>query len=137
MSHDWEHFNNQLFLADFEKINWNQVLQLNQNNVNLIFDNYLNTMNTLVNSHAPLKKFNKKQRKFQQKPWIIKGIQNSINKKNRLFKKYIKCNNHGNNNALHNEYNAYRNNLSTLMKQSKKLYYSNYFKNNIKDMKNT
>ena len=56
MSHDWEYFTNHLFLADFEKINWNQILQLNQNNVNLIFDNYLNTMNTLVNSHAPLKK---------------------------------------------------------------------------------
>ena len=31
ISHDWKYINNQLFLADFEKINWNQVLQLNQN----------------------------------------------------------------------------------------------------------
>ena len=38
--HDWKYFNNQLFLADFEKINWNQVLQLNQSNFNLTFDNY-------------------------------------------------------------------------------------------------
>ena len=28
MSHDWELFNNQLFFADFDRINWNQVLQL-------------------------------------------------------------------------------------------------------------
>ena len=70
ISHDWEKFNNQSFLQDFEKINWNQVLQLNQNNVNITFENYLNTVNTLINSHAPLKKLNKKQRKFQQKPWI-------------------------------------------------------------------
>ena len=48
-------------------------------------------MNTLINSHAPLKKLNKKQRKFQQKPWITKGIQNAIENKNRLFKGYIKC----------------------------------------------
>ena len=33
-------------------------------NVNLTFDNYLNTVNTLIDSHAPLKKLNKKQRKF-------------------------------------------------------------------------
>ena len=39
----------------YEKINWSQVLQLNQNNVNLIFDNYLKTMNALINSYAPLK----------------------------------------------------------------------------------
>ena len=35
MSQDWQFFNNQLFLVDFEKNNWNQVLQLNQSNVNL------------------------------------------------------------------------------------------------------
>ena len=65
ISHDWEKFDNQSFLQDFEKINWNQVLQLNQNNVNIAFENYLNTVNTLINSHTPLKKLNKKQRKLQ------------------------------------------------------------------------
>ena len=62
ISHDWEKFNNQSFLKDFEKINWNQVLQLNQNNVNTTFENYLNTVNTLIKSHAPLK------RKYKQNP---------------------------------------------------------------------
>ena len=57
--HDWENFNNQSFLEDFEKINWNQVLQLNQDNVNITFEIYLNTVNTLINCHAPLKKLNK------------------------------------------------------------------------------
>ena len=85
-------------------------------------------MNALINSFAPVKKLNKKQ-------YFNKN--HRFHKKNRFFKKYIKCNSHNNKNALHNEYKAYRNNLSTLMKQSKKLYYINYFKNNIKDMKNT
>ena len=40
---------------------------------------------------APLKK-TQQERKFQKKPWITKGIQNSIHKKNRLFKKNIQCN---------------------------------------------
>ena len=91
ISHDWENFNNQSFLQDFEKINWSQVLQLNQNNISITSENYLNTVDPLINSHAPLKKLNKKQRKFQEKPWITKGIQNLIEKKNRLFKKCIKC----------------------------------------------
>ena len=94
-------------------------------------------MNALITSHAPLKKLNKKQRKFQQIPWIRRAIQNSIHKKNRLFKKCIKCNTHDNKNALHNEYKAYRNNLSTFIRQRKKLYYSYHFKNNNKYMKNT
>ena len=58
--HDWEIFNNQSFLEDFEKINWNQVFQLNQDNVNITFENYLNSMNTLINSPVPLKKRNNK-----------------------------------------------------------------------------
>ena len=50
--HYWENFNNQLFPEDFEKINWNQVLKLNQDNVNITFENHLNTMNTLINCHV-------------------------------------------------------------------------------------
>ena len=92
-------------------------------------------MNTLINSHAPLKKLNKKQRKFQQKPWITKIIQNAIEKKNRLFKKYIKSGDI-NKNLFHQEYKIYRNSLSTLLKQSKKCYYNNYFRNNINNIKN-
>ena len=89
ISHELEKFNNQSFLEDFEKIDWNLVLQLNKENVNITFENFLNTLNTLINSYVPLKKLNKKQRKFQQKPWITKGIQNAIEKKNSFFKKYI------------------------------------------------
>ena len=91
MFQDWKNFNNQSFLEDFDKINLNQVLQLNQDNVNITFENYLNTVNTLISCHAPLNKFNKKQRKFQQKLWTTKGIENATEKKSRLFKKYIKC----------------------------------------------
>ena len=134
--HDWEKFSNQSFLQDFEKINWNQVFQLNQNNVNITFENYLSTVNTLINSHAPLKKLNKKQRKLQQKLWITKGIQIAIEKKNRLFKKHSKCGD-SNKNIFHQEYKTYRNSLSTLLKQSKKSHYNNYFRNNINNIKNT
>ena len=69
-SHDCEKFNNQSFLEDFGKINWNQVLQSSQDNINITFENYLNTMNTLINSHAPLKKLNKKQKKVSTKALI-------------------------------------------------------------------
>ena len=136
ISHDQEKFNSQSFLEDFEKINWNQVLQLNQDNVKITFKTYLNTVNTLINSHAPLKKLNKKQRKFQQKPWITKGIQNAIEQKNRLLKKYIKSGD-CNKNIFHQEYKTYRNSLSTLLKESKRSYYKNYFRSNINNIKNS
>ena len=55
ISHDWEKFNNQSFLENFKEIICSQVLQLNQANVNMTFENYLNPVNTIINSHAPLK----------------------------------------------------------------------------------
>ena len=51
------------FSQIFKKTIWNQVLQLYQNNVNLFFDNHLNFMNVPINSHAQLKKLNKKKKK--------------------------------------------------------------------------
>ena len=50
ISHDWKKLNKKPFFQDFENINWNQVLQLNQNNVNITFENCLNTVNILINS---------------------------------------------------------------------------------------
>ena len=97
----------------------------------MTFENYLNPVNTIINSHAPLKQLNKKQRKFQQKPWITKGIQNAFEEKNRLFKKCIKWDDYN------QEFKTYTNSLSTLLKQSKKSYYNNYFRNNINNIKNT
>ena len=107
--HDSQYFNNQLFFADVETINWNQVLQLN---LSLTLDNYLSTVDALIDSHEKrtTEKCSKKQNKFQQKPWITRGIQNSVLKKNRILK-YIKSNNHDNENSLHNEFKSYSNQL--------------------------
>ena len=49
---------------------------------------------------------------------------------------YIKCVD-CNKNSLHQEYKTYRNSLSTLLKQTKKCYYNNYFRHNINNIKNT
>ena len=136
ISHDWEKFNNQSFLEDFEKINWNQVLQLNKLNANITFENYLDTVNTFMNSHAPLKKLNKKQRSFNKNRGLRKESKMQLERKNRLFKKYIKCGD-CNKNIFDQEYKTYGNSLSNLLKQSKKSYYNNYFKNHINNIKNT
>ena len=107
-------------LVDFEKINRNKILQLNQNSVNLTFDNYLNNRNALHLSQKNLTK-----NSFNKNHGSQEVSKNQFIKKKNIFKKYITCNNH--------------NNLSTIIKQSKKtlLYCSNYSKNNIKDMKKT
>ena len=47
---------------------------------------YLSTItylkvNPLIMSHVPMKKLNKQQLEFIQKPWFTKAMQNSIQKK--------------------------------------------------------
>lgn len=92
--YDWLKFNQEQFIEDYNQINWNEILQTNTDDGNITFNNYLDKINSLIHTHVPLKKLNKQQqRKFHEKPWIRPGIQTSIKKKNKLFKKYIKCNN--------------------------------------------
>ena len=110
---------------------------MDKENVNETIDSYLQNLNNLLEKYAPLKKLNKQERKFQQKPWITKGLQVSIKKKNSIFRKYIRFQNKILKKDLHLQYKNYRNLLSTLLKDSKQTYFSSYFKDNIKDIKKT
>ena len=114
--HDWENFNNSQFL----KINWSQVLQLNQDNVNITFENYLNTMNTLT-TMLHLKNSTKNKEKFNKNHGLQKESKMQLKKVGSLKSIYIKCVDR-NKNILHQEYKTYRNSLTTLLKQSKKCY---------------
>ncbi len=68
----------------------------------------------------------KRKTKQSAKPWITKGIKKSIKIKNKLF-----CS--GNK----EKYRLYRNKITNLTRMSKRLYFEEYFKNNLKNMKKT
>ena len=63
-------------------------------------------------------------------PWITKGILNYIHKRNRLYKKSLLSENNK------KKYKRYRNTLTTLIRLSRKLYYSTKIENN-KDNNNS
>ena len=79
----------------------------------------------------------KKLNKQEHKPWFTTAIQNSIHKKNKLYKKYIKCQNLVTKNDLHREYKSYSNKLSTIIEENKRKYHDDYFRTNLKSIKNT
>ena len=54
-------------LANFDK-DWSDVLQLDQQDVNLSIESFLDNMNSLLDEHAPLKRINKYKLKFKSKP---------------------------------------------------------------------
>ena len=45
----------------------------------------------VIDEYIPLRKITKNEFKRRYKPWISKGILITINRKNKLYKKYIKC----------------------------------------------
>ena len=47
---------------------------------------FLNKMDSILDTHAPLKKVNKYKLKFKTKPWITPALQKSISFKNKLRK---------------------------------------------------
>ena len=98
---------------------------------------YLSKIDRLLETHAPLKKLNKKELKFLTKPWITQGLQNSIKKKNNIYSEFVKCKNQKLKEFYPNNYKTYRYILSTLLKMEKGKNFTNFFNENIKDIKKT
>ena len=79
---------------------------------------YLDTINMLLDTYAPLQRINKYKLKFTSKPWITLGLQKSISVKNKLLKSFINKKDPILKEKFHTNYKKYRNLLSTLMKIS-------------------
>ena len=110
---------------------------IGQQNVNLSLDSFLNYVNSIMDVHAPLKKFSKYKLKFKTKPWITPALQKSISIKNNLLKKFITAKDLQVKERYHKEYKDYRNMISTNFKQSKTNYYNYYFEANWNSIKRT
>ena len=85
-------FKKEKFILDYFDKNWSEILELDQHNVNLSMDSYLDHVNTILDSHAPYKKVSKYELRFKLKSWITPALQKSISVKNSLLKKFINCN---------------------------------------------
>ena len=98
-------------------------------------DNLLSHSDRLTDLYIPSNKLTKKEYKQTTKPWITLGIRNSIQRKDKLFKKYINMKNSTMRDDIHAEYKILKNRINSLIYHSKKNYYTKYFNqysNNIK-----
>ena len=80
---------------------------------------YLDTINMLLDTYAPLKRINR----YRLKPWITLGLHKSRSAKNKLLVNFINKKDPILKEEFHSNYKKYRNLLSTLMKKSKHAYY--------------
>ena len=85
---------------------------------------FLSKLVFYYNKNIPLVK--KKSRKKKKHPWITKGIMHSIKQRNKLYKIAITTQN----TIDLNNYKKYRNQLNSLIRLSRKMYYSQQCENN-------
>ena len=86
---DMRGFNQDRFKSDIQNVRWDDLAD--HGDIDHSFNNFLNKFNAVLDTHAPLKKANKKQLKAQQKPWITGGILCSMRKRDNIFRQLRKC----------------------------------------------
>ena len=133
---DWSEFDRENFILDYFSADWEDLLKIDECNADNSTKIYLDKINMLLDTYAPLKKINKYKLKFKSKPWITLGLQKSISVKNKLLANFINKKDPILKEEFHTNYKKYRNLLSTLTKKSKKAYYK-YFERNWNNIKNT
>ena len=129
---DYSHFKDSDLVDEIRSIDWSTIL-LDSHDVNALFNSFYSNLSNIVDKHVPLKKLQKKEIKFMSKPWITPAIKVSIGIKNNLYKNYLKTRSL----YFHSKFKFYRNKLNHLLRISKRMYYNDFFNNNINNMKNT
>ena len=86
---DWSKFIQKNFVLDYFDKDWSDVLKLDQQDVNLSINSFLDNMNSIIDEHASLKRIDKYKSKHKSKPWITSAIQKSVSAKSNLLKGFI------------------------------------------------
>ena len=134
---DWSKFDQGNFILDYFSVDWEDLLKIDELNADNSIRMYLDKINMLSDTYAPLKRINKYKMKYKSKPWTTLDIQKSISVKNKLLKNFISKKDPVLKEEFHTNYKKYRKLLSTLMKKSKQAYYDKYFEKNWNNIKNT
>lgn len=71
------------------KYDWTDEILKNSNDINEIFNIFLQTLGEIVDHHPLLNKVTKEN--LQLKPWISKKIKHLMCKRDNLFRKYCAC----------------------------------------------
>ena len=132
---DWSKFDRENFILDYFSVEWEDLLKIDDLKADNSTKIYLDKINMLLDTYAPLKRINKYKLKFESKPWINLGLQKSISSKYKLLTNFINKKDSVLKEEFHIKYRKYRNLLSTLTNKSKQAY-DKYFERNW-NIKNT
>ena len=125
---NFKNFNEKEFLRCVSLVEWEKTIEINKNDPNVSIKLFLNQINTLLDKYAPFKSLSRSKKKLSSKPWITRGILNSIRiKDNKIYRKILRLKNPNNKLLLRKKFNKYRNLINKLLYISKKMYYEKTF----------
>ena len=134
---DFKNFDRVSFLLDLLAIDWNEVISIGNYNLDESFNTFFNKIDSLVNDYIPLKKLTKNEIKHKFKPWITLGLRNSMKRRDKIYKKYIKAKNSDIKEKYEKQSKSLRNQIVTLCRGSKRLHFQNYFPSHANNIKST
>ena len=73
---DWSKFDQENFILDYFSVDWEDLLKTDELNAENSTRMYLDKINMLLDTHAPLKRINKYKMKYKSKPWITLAYKN-------------------------------------------------------------
>ena len=127
MRRDMSQKNIMKFIDEMKLTSWQSVLD--ENNTQLAYSIFHETVSSTYNTCFPLKKISKKY--YINKPWLTSALKESIKIKNKLF---VSTKRHGNDNMIP-FYKRYRNKLNQLLRSAERKHYHdllNEHKSNIR-----
>ena len=69
---DWSKFDRENFILDYFSVDWEDLLKIDKLNADNSTKMYLDTINILLDTYAPIKRINKYTLKFKSKPtWML------------------------------------------------------------------
>ena len=90
---DYSNFDRENFTLDLLDIEWDRVIPKEISNPSESFNLSFNKIDSLVNQYIPLRKLTKKEIKNKFKAWITSGIQNSMKRRDKIYKKLLRQSN--------------------------------------------
>ena len=120
---DWSKLDRENFIIDYFYVEWEDLSKIDELNAENSIKTFLDKINMLLVTKAPLKRVKKYKLKFKSRPWIILGLQKSISAKNKLITNFINKKDPILKEECQTNYKKYRNLFSTLMKKSKQAFY--------------
>lgn len=112
--------------SDLHKESWD-LIYINET-IDSITNTFIDLIKSYIKKHTYIISVTNKRHKKIKRPWITKGLLNSINIKNTMYKNFKK---NKNNALLKESYNNYKNKLHVLIKKAK----IHYFKEQINQNK--